>query len=111
MAPPLRITTTLVQVLEVFLDDPAAERYGLDVMRVTGMPSGTVYPILIRLQGIGWLQAHWEDIDPVQAGRPARRWYRLTPDGVQSARAELAAYRQRRAPRRGAVKPELTWDS
>ncbi|GAA3276904.1 PadR family transcriptional regulator [Dactylosporangium vinaceum] len=111
MAPPLRITTTLVQVLEVFLADPGAERYGLDVMRVTGMPSGTVYPILVRLQGLGWLQAHWEDIDPVQAGRPARRWYRLTPEGVQSARAELAAYQQRRGPRRGAVKPELTWDS
>ena len=115
MAPPLRITTTLVQVLEVFLTEPTVERYGLDVMRATGCPSGTVYPILVRLQGIGWLQARWEEIDPVQAGRPARRWYRLTPEGVQSARAELAAYRQRRAAaqgdRRGAVQPRPTWDS
>ncbi|MFI5915077.1 PadR family transcriptional regulator [Dactylosporangium sp. NPDC051541] len=111
MAPPIRITTTLVQVLEVFLEDPAAERYGLDVMRVTGLPSGTMYPILIRLQGLGWLEARWEDIDPARAGRPARRWYRLTPDGVRGARAELAAYRQRHARRPGAVKPELTWDS
>jgi PadR family transcriptional regulator PadR len=111
MTPPFRITTTLVQVLEVFLADPAAERYGLDVMRVTGCPSGTVYPILVRLQKIGWLQAHWEDIDPVEAGRPARRWYRLTPDGVESARAELAAHRQRHPARRGAVKPGLTWES
>ncbi|WP_433205415.1 PadR family transcriptional regulator [Dactylosporangium sp. CS-047395] len=111
MSPPLRITTTLVQVLEVFLEDPAAERYGLDVMRVTGLPSGTMYPILVRLQGLGWLEARWEDIDPVRAGRPARRWYRLTPDGVQGARAELAAYRQRHAPRRGTVRPGLTWDS
>jgi len=111
MAPPLRITTTLVEVLEVFLADPTVERYGLDVMRATGRPSGTVYPLLIRLQGIEWLQAHWEDIDPVQAGRPARRWYRLTPLGVQSARAELAAYRQRHAPRPGTVQPRPTWDS
>ncbi|WP_308442653.1 PadR family transcriptional regulator [Rugosimonospora africana] len=100
-----------MQVLEVFLADPTVERYGLDVMRATGCPSGTIYPILIRLQGIGWLQTHWEDIDPVQAGRPARRWYRLTPHGAQSARAELAAYRQRRTPRRGAVKPRPTWES
>jgi PadR family transcriptional regulator PadR len=100
-----------VQVLEVFREDPAAERYGLDVMRATGCPSGTIYPILTRLQAAGWLQAHWEQIDPVLAGRPARRWFRLTADGVQCARAELAAYRQRRAPRRGAVKPRPTWDS
>ncbi|MER7002831.1 helix-turn-helix transcriptional regulator [Dactylosporangium sp. NPDC000555] len=110
MTQPLRITTTLVQVVEVFLADPTVERYGLDVMRATGCPSGTVYPILVRLQGIGWLQARWEEIDPAEAGRPARRWYQLTPHGVQSARAELAAYRQRRASRRGAVKPRPTWD-
>ncbi|UWP79978.1 PadR family transcriptional regulator [Dactylosporangium fulvum] len=107
----MRITTTLVKVLEVFLVDPAAERYGLDIMHATGCPSGTIYPILIRLQSAGWLQSHWEEIDPVLVGRPARRWYRLTPHGVQSARVELAAYRQRRAPRRGAVKPRPTWES
>jgi len=100
-----------VRVLEAFLADPAAERYGLEVMQATGCPSGTIYPILTRLQAAGWLQAHWEDIDPVLAGRPARRWYRLTPQGVQAARAELAAYRQKRQPRPGAVKPRPTWDS
>ncbi|MDG4788505.1 helix-turn-helix transcriptional regulator [Micromonospora sp. WMMD1102] len=111
MTPPIRITTTLVRVLEVFLDDPTVERYGLDVMRVTGYPSGTIYPILTRLLGAGWLDAHWEDIDPVSAGRPARRWFRLTPDGVQSARAQLAAYRQRHAPQRGTVNLRPTWES
>ncbi len=111
MAPPIRITTTLVKVLEAFLAEPAAERYGLDIMRATGCPSGTIYPILTRLQSAGWLQAHWEDIDPVAAGRPPRRWYRLTPEGVESARAELAAHRQRRAPRTGTVKPRPTWES
>lgn len=111
MSPPTRITATLVKVLEVFLADPAAERYGLDVMRATGMPSGTVYPILTRLLSAGWLDAHWEDIDPVAAGRPARRWFRLTPEGERSARAQLAEYRLRRAPRRGAVIPRPTWES
>ena len=111
MTPPIRITTTLVAVLEVFLDDPTVERYGLDVMRVTGYPSGTVYPILTRLLSAGWLDAHWEDIDPVSAGRPARRWFRLTPHGAQSASARLAAHRQRHAPRRGAMNPRPTWES
>jgi DNA-binding PadR family transcriptional regulator len=111
VTPPIRTTTTLVKVLEVFLDDPAAERYGLDVMRVTGYPSGTIYPVLTRLLDAGWLDAHWEDIDPVLAGRPARRWFRLTPHGEQSARAQLAAYRQRHAPRRRTVNPRPTWES
>jgi PadR family transcriptional regulator, regulatory protein PadR len=109
--PPIRITIPLVRVLEAFLDDPAAERYGLDVMRVTGYPSGTVYPILTRLLDAGWLRAHWEDIDPVAAGRPARRWFRLTPHGAESARAQLAAHRQRNAPRRGTMTPRPTWES
>lgn len=111
MPPPTRITGTLVKVLEVFLDDPAVERFGLDVMRATGFPSGTVYPILTRLLNAGWLDAHWERIDPVREGRPARRWYRLTALGLDSARSEVAAYRRRRAPRRGAVNPRPTWQS
>ncbi|WP_239127726.1 PadR family transcriptional regulator [Asanoa siamensis] len=100
-----------MRILEVFLEDPTVERYGLDVMRATGYPSGTVYPILTRLLGAQWLRAHWEDINPATAGRPARRWFQLTPHGVECARAELAAYRQRRAPRRGAVKPRPSWES
>jgi DNA-binding PadR family transcriptional regulator len=96
-------------VLEAFLADPAIERYGLDIMQATGYPSGTVYPILIRLQQAGWLAAHWEEIDPVAAGRPARRWYRLTPDGLTTARTELAAYRQRHSAAGPAVKRRPTW--
>jgi DNA-binding PadR family transcriptional regulator len=87
----IRITTAVARVLAALLDDPAADRYGLDLIRVTGLPSGTIYPILVRLQRAGWLTAHWEEIDPVAQGRPARRYYRLTPDGVVDARHELAA--------------------
>ncbi len=111
MPPPTRITSTLVKVLDIFLDDPDAERFGMDIMRATGFPSGTVYPILTRLLSAGWLDAHWEQIDPVREGRPARRWYRLTALGVRSAQAELAAYRRRHAPRRGAANARPTWES
>ncbi|AEV85874.1 PadR family transcriptional regulator [Actinoplanes sp. SE50] len=110
MASPLRITAAVAGVLEAFLAAPGTERYGLDIMQATGYPSGTVYPILMRLQKAGWLAAHWEEIDPVAAGRPARRWYRLTPDGLTTARTELAAHRQRNAigP---AVRTRPTWAS
>lgn len=91
MTEPIRMTTSVAQVLAVLLEDPQAGRYGLEMMRATGQPSGTLYPILTRLQEAGWLRADWEDIDPSVQGRPARRYYRLTPDGTQAARSELAA--------------------
>jgi DNA-binding PadR family transcriptional regulator len=81
-------------VLHVLLGDPTEERYGLEIGTQAGLPSGTIHPILARLEGVGWLQSRWEDIDPSDAGRPARRYYRLTGAGVESARAALA-----RAPR------------
>lgn len=91
MPPSIRMTVAVAAVLAVFLEDPATDRYGLDLMRATGRPSGTLYPILVRLQRAGWVRAEWEDVDVAEAGRPARRYYRLTPDGVVAARAELAA--------------------
>src|SRR4051812_41946309 len=94
----IRLTTGVAQVLAAFLAEPAAPRYGLELMRATAQPSGTLYPILTRLQGAGWVVAQWEDIDPAAEGRPARRYYRLTPDGVAAARTELAALRDRLRP-------------
>jgi DNA-binding PadR family transcriptional regulator len=106
----VRITTSVAQVLAVLLDDPQAERYGLELMRATSLPSGTMYPILTRLQEAGWLQADWEDIDPVVAGRPARRYYRLTAAGAAAARSELAAlYARLRLRGTAAVRPAPGW--
>lgn len=94
MTTPVRVTAAVSTVLAAFLEDPEADRYGLDLMRASGHPSGTLYPILVRLQRAGWVEARWEEIDPVAAGRPARRYYRLTPDGLVAARTELAALRR-----------------
>src|SRR3954452_4145944 len=88
------MTAAVAKVVSAFLADPTTDRYGLDLMRVTGQPSGTLYPILLRLQRAGWVMATWEEIDPVAAGRPARRYYRLTPDGLAAARTEIAALYQ-----------------
>jgi PadR family transcriptional regulator, regulatory protein PadR len=93
----LRLTATVVTVLAAFLEDPAADRYGLELMRRTGQPSGTLYPILARLQDAGWVTAHWEDVDAAQVGRRARRYYRLTPAGVTDARAAVAELQGRLA--------------
>jgi PadR family transcriptional regulator, regulatory protein PadR len=105
MTNPLRVTAAVSKVLAAFLEDPQADRYGLDLMRVSGHPSGTLYPILLRLQNAGWVEAYWEEIDPVAAGRPARRYYRLTPDGRISAHTEIAALHAQLNRGLGAPKP------
>jgi len=75
----------------MFLDEPAEARYGFELMRLTGLPSGSLYPILARLEAAGWLASRQEKIEPSAEGRPARRMYQISPHGVQVARAELAA--------------------
>jgi len=81
-------------VLRALLEDPTAELYGVEIGAVAGLPSGTVHPILARLENRGWVESRWEDIDPRVEGRPPRRYYRLTGAGVESAREALArAYR------------------
>ena len=89
-------------VLRVMLEVPAAELYGLAIGERAGLPSGTVHPILARFEQAGWLSSRWEDdIDPHHEGRPRRRYYRLTTDGVELARNALARAAQRRGRLRG----------
>ena len=71
--------------------------WGFEVMRVTGLPSGTVYPLLRRLEFAGLVRSHWEDEGGAhQEGRPARRYYEATGTG----RAALAEARDRLATQR-----------
>lgn len=80
-------------VLRAFLEEPTHERYGLQIAEAAGLPTGTIHPILARLEGLGWLESHWEDIDPAREGRPRRRYYRLSPHGAEQARHALATAR------------------
>lgn len=89
-----RMTTSVLRVVSALLTDPAAERYGLDLMQDTGLASGTLYPILVRLERAGWVSSHWEDTDPAIEGRPTRRYYRMTPLGVTEGRREIALLSQ-----------------
>ncbi len=75
-------------VLAVLCAQPSAWQHGYAIARDTGLNSGTLYPILIRLAGRGLMEARWEDEQP--AGRPRRHLYRLTPEGLAGATAALA---------------------
>ena len=89
-----RMTLTTQLVLRVLLADPAQERYGLQICAEAGLPSGTIHPILARLEHeYGWLTSRWEEIKPQDQGRPRRRYYRLSEDGAERARLALAQAR------------------
>jgi|SRR6478609_1779411 PadR family transcriptional regulator PadR len=101
----MRMTIPTQLVLRFLLEEPSEERYGYEIGESAGLPSGTVHPILARLEGAGWLESRWEDLDASTAGRPARRYYRLTADGVDAARDGLARAYQARRPALG-TRPE-----
>jgi DNA-binding PadR family transcriptional regulator len=81
-----------LKVLEAFLENPTGELSGADVHKRSGIASGTLYPILLRLESAGWFVSRWEDIDPVSAGRPRRRLYRLTRNGMARASEVFASF-------------------
>ena len=86
----MRITLQVQAVLAEMMRSPRDQHYGLELVRATEMKSGTLYPILRRLEEAGWIEGSWEEVDPAQVGRPPRRFYRLTGEGVQAARTSLA---------------------
>jgi DNA-binding PadR family transcriptional regulator len=94
-------------VLKVFLEDPGQPRYGFELMKLTGTASGSLYPMLARLERAGWLSRGKEDIDPRAAGRPARANYTITGAAATAARIQLAALSEQfRPPAPGRLRPE-----
>lgn len=79
------MTTQTLAVIAPMLDDPTRPWYGLELAASAGLKSGTIYPILARLEGAGWLESRWEDVNPSEAGRPRRRLYELTGLGRERA--------------------------
>lgn len=72
-------------VLSVLLDNGRTWSHGYDLAKMTGVKSGTLYPLLIRLEEKGLLETAWQP--PAEPGRPPRHTYRLTAAGVDVARA------------------------
>ena len=90
----LRLTMPTVAVLETLLAaQPHAPAWGLEICRRAGLGAGTVYPILARLAGLGWVEVQEED--GPHPGRPARRFYEFTTAGREQAEEALAARQAR----------------
>ena len=75
-------------LLAALLDARDRWSYGYELASLTGIRSGTLYPLLIRLETQGCLEAEWQQ--PAASGRPPRHAYRLTAQGRRLARAEAA---------------------
>ena len=80
----LRLSPQTLLVLDAFLVQAEEWKYGYDLSRITGLKSGTLYPILMRLAERKLLETAWEAGEP---GRPPRHMYRFTPEGFRVARA------------------------
>jgi DNA-binding PadR family transcriptional regulator len=72
-------------LLTVMLRKPRAWHYGYELSGITGLTSGTLYPLLMRLSDQGLLDSQWQE--PDRPGKPARHAYRLTSEGLVFARA------------------------
>jgi DNA-binding PadR family transcriptional regulator len=72
-------------VLAALLSNAEDWHYGYDLSKETSLKSGTLYPILMRLEAQGWLEARWGEAS--QAGKPPRHLYRLTGLGLTEALA------------------------
>lgn len=80
-----------VTLLAVLLDEPAEWHHGYDLSKRTGLKSGTLYPVLMRLKELGMLESEWRP--PERTGTPPRHEYRLTPQGVEYARSNTSLKR------------------
>jgi PadR family transcriptional regulator len=101
-----RLTAPTLKVLMTLMASPHDELSGAQIGRATKLASGTLYPILLRLEQAKWLESRWENGDPSRLRRPRRRFYRVTALGAKRASAafrelapaiELARASRRRA--------------
>jgi PadR family transcriptional regulator PadR len=84
------VSRQLLKVLKMMVEKPQTPYSGADIAREISVGSGTLYPLLQRLENAGWLKSEWEKVDPSEAGRPRRRYYKLTGRGQAHAVKALA---------------------
>jgi len=82
-----RPSKQMLRLLDALSTTPSEWRHGYDIMKETGLLSGTLYPLLMRMTDQGLVEAEWRE--PAQPGRPARHAYRLTAQGLALARTTI----------------------
>jgi PadR family transcriptional regulator, regulatory protein PadR len=85
MTEKIRFSEPTIKVLKHLLEAPKGRRSGTSIAKTTGVSSGTLYPLLRRLETAKWIEGEWEAIDPSKAGRPRSHLYKLTLAGQVAA--------------------------
>jgi DNA-binding PadR family transcriptional regulator len=85
----VRLTEPTLKVLRFLFLEPARPHSGAEISIAAKVGSGTLYPMLARLEAAGWLVSEWESVEPSEVGRPRRRFYKLTGVGQNKASAAL----------------------
>jgi PadR family transcriptional regulator, regulatory protein PadR len=80
-----RMSAQTQAILAVVMADVQGRHYGFEIARRAGLATGTVSPVLAKLERDGWLESYWEQIDSVAEGRRPRRYYTVTALGAQEA--------------------------
>lgn len=86
----VRMSGPTLKLLKLLLENPQEGLSGAQISKAAKIGSGTMYPLLQRLEFAKWIEGEWEVVDPAEVGRPKRRFYKLTPTGQVGARKELA---------------------
>jgi PadR family transcriptional regulator len=97
---PIRLSPQTLQVLDRFATEPASWLYGYELSRETGLKSGTLYPILMRLAKHELLETRWVQ---TEEGVPPRHTYRLTARGIDLVQSERVRTRKSLATRKPAA--------
>ncbi|GHB57625.1 hypothetical protein GCM10010347_29710 [Streptomyces cirratus] len=102
---PFRVTDATLDVIEVLLTGQP-DLYGLKIAKEIGRPSGSVVPILMRLEDCGWVTSKWEDSGSESRG-PRRRFYELDPNCDAGARRLVASRNRPKTHGIGIARPGL----
>ena len=89
---PFRVTGPTLKVLSLFLERHPEPLSGADLINAKKLLSGTLYPILDRLSAVGILEGEWESGDPSALGRPLKKLYKLSGEGVLQASQIVQEY-------------------
>jgi PadR family transcriptional regulator PadR len=87
MANEIRITGPTLKIIGQLLTAPNTGISGAEIAKATGIQSGTLYPVLFRLEKALWVSSEWEEGDPSELGRPCKRLYKLTAAGLRKSKA------------------------
>lgn len=88
----MRLSAKALQLLAILASDVRAEYSGAELNRALSIASGTLYPLLARLEKHGLVASKWEQVDPRVVGRPRRRYYRITGAGAKVAQQETSVF-------------------